>query len=162
DTKLTAALFYKDNALTNDTADSAETTATNKGLKKRAEFIKGSKPVDMMGNLHLDLMHMERYLLNNINMKITLNHTKPEFCLMAPATGTTSYIIKFEEATLFLRKVRVAPGVLLGHEHALTKATAKYPHRNVEVTSFTIPANALNITRDSLFQGRIPQELIVG
>ena len=46
-----------------------------------------------------------------IDLKIKLIRSKPEFCLM----GDGKFKIALEHASLFVRKVQVSPGVLLGH-----------------------------------------------
>ncbi|GFW89632.1 uncharacterized protein TNCV_1025161 [Trichonephila clavipes] len=110
--QLTAELFYKD---------------SDDGLKKRTEFFKESATVDMIGCIHSDLFHQDRLLLNLVDLKIKLIRSKPEFCLQ----GSEGFKVVLDHVSLFIRKVRVNPGVILGHAKALEKTSAKYPINRV-------------------------------
>ncbi|GFX52302.1 uncharacterized protein F54H12.2 [Trichonephila clavipes] len=105
--QLTAELFYKD---------------SDDGLKIRTEFFKESATVDMIGCIHSDLFHQDRLLLNLVDLKIKLIRSKPEFCLQ----GSEGFKVVLDHVSLFIRKVRVNPGVILGHAKALGKTSAKY------------------------------------
>ncbi|GFT79580.1 uncharacterized protein TNCV_3177381 [Trichonephila clavipes] len=87
------------------------------GLKKRTEFFKESATVDMIGCIHSDLFHQDRLLLNLEDLKIKLIRSKPEFCLQ----GSEGFKVVLDHVSLFIRKVRVNPGVILGHAKALEK-----------------------------------------
>ncbi|GFY36188.1 uncharacterized protein TNCV_4845601 [Trichonephila clavipes] len=79
------------------------------GLKKRTEFFKESATVDMIGCIHSDLFHQDRLLLNLVDLKIKLIRSKPEFCLQ----GSEGFKVVLDHVSLFIRKVRVNPGVIL-------------------------------------------------
>ncbi|GFU93727.1 uncharacterized protein F54H12.2 [Trichonephila clavipes] len=106
--QLTAELFYKD---------------SDDGLKKRTEFFKESATVDMIGCIHSDLFHQDRLLLNLVDLKIKLIRSKPEFCLQ----GSEGFKVVLDHVSLFIRKVRVNPGVILGHAKALEKQAQNIP-----------------------------------
>ncbi|GFT65812.1 uncharacterized protein F54H12.2 [Trichonephila clavipes] len=106
--QLTAELFYKD---------------SDDGLKKRIEFLKESATVDMIGCIHSDLFHQDRLLLNLVVLKIKLIRSKPEFCLQ----GFEGFKVVLDHVSLFIRKVRVNPGVILGHAKALEKQAQNIP-----------------------------------
>ncbi|GFW14385.1 uncharacterized protein TNCV_3327981 [Trichonephila clavipes] len=93
--QLTAELFYKD---------------SDDGLNKRTEFFKESATVDVIGCIHSDLFHQDRLLLNLVDLKIKLIQSKPEFCLQ----GSEGFKVVLNHVSLFIRKVRVNPGVILG------------------------------------------------
>ncbi|GFX97580.1 uncharacterized protein TNCV_2841401 [Trichonephila clavipes] len=107
--QLTAELFYKD---------------SDDGLKKRTEFFKESATVDMIGCIHSDLFHQDRLLLNLMDLKIKLIRSKPEFCLQ----GSEGFKVVLDHVSLFIRKVRVNPGVILGYAKALEKNKRKISH----------------------------------
>lgn len=140
--QLTSEMFYKD---------------TDGGLAKRSEFFKLSATVDMIGGLHSDLFHQERLLLNMIDLKIKLIRSKPEFCLM----GASGHKVVLDHISLFVRKVRTSPGVILGHAKALEKGTAKYPINRVQCKVYSIPQGNMGVVKDNLFVGEMPQKLIV-
>ncbi|XP_067406036.1 uncharacterized protein F54H12.2-like [Emydura macquarii macquarii] len=63
---------------------------------------------------------------------------------------------------LFVKKVRVAPGVRLGHAEALLTANAKYPVDRVGMKVFSIPAGSRVSNQENLFLGQLPKTLVLG
>ena len=122
--QLTMSLFYKDTQgkmdSVNPVADDAD---ANLGLKARYAFTKTSNTVDMMGPIHSDLFFQERLLLNGVNLRIRLNRTKNAFCLVSSAVNPQFKVI-ITQAILYVRKVKVAPAISLGHAAALKQAPA--------------------------------------
>lgn len=141
--QLTAELFYKD---------------SENGLEKITEFFKESRTVDMIGCIHSDLFHQERLLLNLVDLKIKLVRSKPEFCLL----GKAGFKVVLDHVSLLIRKVRVSPGVILGHARALEKGTAKYPINRVLCKVYSIPKGNMSIVQDNVFVGQMPKRIIVG
>ncbi|GFS36563.1 uncharacterized protein F54H12.2 [Trichonephila inaurata madagascariensis] len=105
------------------------------GLKKRTEFFKESATVDMIGCIHSDLFHQDR----SEGFKVVLDHV-----------------------SLFIRKVRVNPGVILGHAEALEKTSAKYPITRVLCKVYSIPKGSMSFIQDNIFSGQMPKKLFVG
>jgi hypothetical protein len=66
------------------------------------------------------------------------------------------------KAILYVRKVRVLPSVLHGHELGLQAHNAIYPVQHVSVDSHTVPSGQQSFTKENLFQGRMPKFLVVG
>ncbi|GFX27158.1 uncharacterized protein F54H12.2 [Trichonephila clavipes] len=141
--QLTAELFYKD---------------SDDSLKKRTEFFKESATVDMIGCIHSDLFHQDRLLLNLVDLKIKLIRSKPEFCLQ----GSEGFKVVLDHVSLFIRKVRVNPGVILGHAKALEKTSAKYPINRVLCKVYSIPKGSMSFIQDNIFSGQMPKKLFVG
>ena len=119
--QLSSELFFKDTAGRLNVYDTADANP-NEGFNKRAQMFKLSSSVDMIGRLHLDIFHQERLLLNMVDVKIKLIRSKPEFCLLGEGDD---FKISLENASLFVRKIRVSPGVVLGHAKSLEKTSAK-------------------------------------
>ncbi|GFX85983.1 uncharacterized protein F54H12.2 [Trichonephila clavipes] len=141
--QLTAELFYND---------------SDDGLKKRTEFFKESATVDMIGCIHSDLFHQDRLLLNLVDLKIKLIRSKPEFCLQ----GSEGFKVVLDHVSLFIRKVRVNPGVILGHAKALEKTSAKYPINRVLCKVYSIPKGSMSFIQDNIFSGQMPKKTFVG
>ena len=57
---LSSALFYRDSS---NHLDDTQGNA-NKGLRTRRDLSAGSREMDMMGRLHVKIMHQERYMIN--------------------------------------------------------------------------------------------------
>ncbi|GFY55333.1 uncharacterized protein TNIN_292571 [Trichonephila inaurata madagascariensis] len=152
--QLTAELFYKD---------------SDDGLKKRTEFFKESATVDMIGCIHSDLFHQDRLLLNLVDLKIKLIRSKPEFCLQ----GTEGFKVVLDHVSLFIRKVRVNPGVILGcvdkeaFYEAFSKSPYKFKHFNINfigvyVDGPPVPHNPLELDFSKDQYIRAYQTLFVG
>lgn len=154
--QLSSELFFKDTAGRMNVFDT-KATEPNDGFNKRVELFKLSQTADMLGRLHVDLFHQERLLLNMVDMKIKLIRSKSEFCLL----GDGSFKAVLEHASLFVRKVRVSPGVVLGHAKSLEKTTAKYPINRVFCKTYSIPSGNMSFVQDNIFTGQMPKRLVV-
>ena len=73
-TQLTAALFHKDDAGKMDELTAG--AAANSGFVTRRHLARNSRVMDLMGRLHADIFFQERYLLNNVDIKIRLTRSK--------------------------------------------------------------------------------------
>ena len=160
--QLTMAMFYKDTPgkmdAVNPVADDAD---ANMGLKARYAFTKQSRTVDMIGPIHSDIFFQDRLILNGVNLRLKLNRAKNSFCLVSSAGGTNHKVV-ITEAILYVRKVKVAPSIALGHAVALKQATAKYPIRRVDCKVLSIPGGFSSFTPDNLFLGQIPKRIVLG
>ena len=66
------------------------------------------------------------------------------------------------QAILYVRKVKVAPAISLGHAVALKQATAKYPIRRVDCKVLFIPGGFPTFSPDNIFLGQIPKRIVLG
>ena len=159
--QLSMALFYKDTPgkmdAVNPVADDAD---ANLGLKARYVFTQNSNTVDMMGPIHSDIFFKDRLILNAVNLRLKLNRAKNYFCLVSPTPGAAFKVV-ITEAILYVRKVKVASSVTLGHAAALKETTAKYPIRRVDCKVLSIPGGFSSFTPDNLFLGHIPKRLVL-
>ena len=67
-TQLTSQLWYKDTA---GHMEATQGNAGNAGLVERRRHIAGSRVVEMMGRLHVDLFMQDRFLLNGVSVART-------------------------------------------------------------------------------------------
>jgi len=157
--QLTSALYYKDTAGNMDSVDFDDEDNVSKGLAVRRRMARECRVIDMMGRLHADIFFQERYMLNEVGVKIKLIRSKDTFCLMG---DNANYKVKITHASLFARKVKVMPSVFLAHAKAMERGTAKYPIRRVVCKSFTIPQNYLDMNHEKLFSGQLPTRIVIG
>ena len=159
-TQLTSALYYKDTAGQMDTVGlrAGDNVVPNEGLVKRSQHTNLSRVVDMVGRLHADIFFQDRYMLNEVNVKIKLVRSKDAFCVMSDADCK----VMITKAAMFVRKVKLSPSVFLAHAKALENGTAKYPIRRVVCKSFTVPNGFRDISHEKLFSGQLPTRLVVG
>jgi len=158
--QLTCELFYKDDAGRMDSTVIAEAEGVqpNGGLQSRRTHVVGSREFDMIGRIHGDIFFQERYLLNEVGMRLKLVRSKDAFCLM----GENDAKLHITHASLFVRKVKLSPSVFLAQAKALENATAKYPIKRTVCKAFAIPQNYRDITYEKLVSGQLPTRLVVG
>ena len=123
--QLTSVLFYEDEAGKLDKLypripDSAD---KNIALNMQADFASVSKVIDMIGRLHSDIFFQERYMLNEVNLRMKLTRSKDTFALMA--AGGVAYSIIVNAASLLICKVKISLMVNLAHAKAFEIGTAK-------------------------------------
>lgn len=140
-------------------AQRAKEFVANKGLIARYNLFKKSQPIQLRARLQCDIFNINRYLLSNVNMTVKLTRSKPEFYLM----GTSErHMINIEETFLRVRRVKIAPSVMVDHAMALEKATAKYPIKRVIVKQFTLPYNANKASICGIHSGIMPTRVVFG
>ena len=154
-THLTSALYYQDTASQMNSLNADN----NAGFRERHARAVAGRDVDMIGRLHCDIFHQERYLLNNVDIKIRLIPSKNTFNIMAAGDNFKSII---SHASMFVRKVRLNPAVTLSHAKALERGTAKYPLKRVVVKTFSIPRGNVSVVQDNLFLSQTPNRLVIG
>ena len=138
--QLSSSLFYQDDAGKFDNLDMDGDDA-NDGFVSRNKFIRQSKSVDMIGRIHADLMFQDRYLLNEVAVKIKLIRSRDQFSLM----GAAQFKVVIENAILYVRKVKLSSTVFLAHAKALETSNAKNPVRRVICKSVTVPQGFFDV-----------------
>ena len=99
-TQLTSQLWYKDTA---GHMEATQENGGNAGLVERRRHIAGSRVVEMMGRLHVDLFMQDRFLINGVTVKIRLVRSKDAFSLMAGGANP-DYKVRIVDAVLFVRQ----------------------------------------------------------
>ncbi len=113
----------------------------------------------MIGPLHLDFFNQERYLLNNVDIRINLTRNNLKFVLMS--AENKEFKIIMQEAVLHVRKLKISSAAMIALSLALQKTAAKYPIKCSEVRFFTVPKGSSNMNQD-VITGNLPQRIIVG
>jgi len=158
--QLSMAMFYKDTPGKMNAVDPvADDADANMRLNARYTFAKQSNTVDMMGPIHSDIFFQDRLILNGVNLKLKLNRDKNSFCLVSSVPGANFKAV-ITETILYVRKVKVASSITLGHAAALKQSTAMYPFRRVDCKVLSIPGGFSSFTPDNLFLGLIPKRLV--
>src|SRR6218665_3844789 len=159
--QLTSALYYKDVAHHLENANPNDDTAENDGFKIRSTMTREGRAVDMLGCLHSDLFFQDRFLPNDVNIKVRLVRNKDAFCLMSSAAGA-AFNVRILECKLYMRKVKLSPSVFLAHAKALEVGNVKLPIRRAVCKTFIIPAGNLDASQESLFSGQLPTRIVIG
>ena len=127
----------------------------NDGLMKRRAIGSESREFDMVGRLHADIFFQDRYMLNEVGIKIKLTRSRNAFCVMGAGKAVISHV------SLFVRKVKLMPSAFLAHSKTLERGTAKYPIRRVVCKSFAIPRHYLDVNHEKLFSGQLPTHIVI-
>jgi len=114
--QLTSSLFFKVQPGRMDLVDFAD-AARNRSRWNRSRFPRGSLVVDMIGTIHTEIFFQNRYLLNEVNVKIKLVRSRNSFCLMT--ANANQFHAKIDSAIMFLRKVKLSQSVFLAHAKTL-------------------------------------------
>jgi len=82
----------------------------------------------MLECVHSDLFFQDRFVPNDVNIKVRLVRNKDAFCLMSSAQGA-AFKVRILECKLYVRKVKLSPSVFLAHVKALEVRSVKFPIR---------------------------------
>lgn len=159
-TNLENALFVMDN-------DEFKLADSNTGYKTRKEYCGGSELKELSGRLFLDLADQERFILNGMDMTITLTRNKDDFFMLAPKSNLTAAPVaaklKINDCKLYIRKHVLFPSISLSHQKLLEMNNlAQYPTIDSQITTFTIPKGNQTFSEDNIYHGAIPSRIIIG
>ena len=154
--KLSSQLYYKENASNTDATDpnGGDTSIYLRWMQTRDGQI-----FDMSGPLYLDMFDQSRLLLNGVPLQIKLWPSKNAFRLMSDTGG---YKLQIVDASLFLCMTKVHSGVLLAHSHTLKDSPALYPMVRSDIKTYSLTQGEFSFGVDDLFQGEVPDQLILG
>ncbi|CAB3998035.1 Hypothetical predicted protein, partial [Paramuricea clavata] len=153
DSHLTSALFYKDKAGKMDVVNPlAQDADVNTGLKQRHAYTRESKSVAMEGRLHSDLFAQDRYILGAVPIKIKRVRSRDPFCLVSSAEDPNFKVV-IEECLFRVRRVNVAPSIILAHSQSLQQITAKYPINRIDCKVVSVPRGNMSGNQPNIFQG---------
>ena len=121
--------------------------AGNHLLKSRYEYSNESGIVEMAGPIFCDVFFSERLLLSYVDLKVVINPSRHEFCLVS-SVDNADFKVKLIDGYLKVCKVKVNPSVSLARKVALKKGPAIYPIRGVDCNSFVIPGGNPSINKE--------------
>lgn len=156
ESQLTISMYAKDKAGKMDAVND-----DNTGLVKRREYFAESQTVQLIGKLHGDIFHQPRYMINGVDIKLSLVRNSDKMVLMAATT--TSFKVKIVNASLYVRKIDVNPGIQLSHIQSMEKSLtpAVYPIRRVAMKTFSIATGSLSCN-ETLMSGVLPKRIVLG
>ena len=134
----------------------------NPGHRSRMKLVQGGESTELVGPIMLDMFSQSKYLLSNVDMKLSFHKAQPEFCLNNFNEGELSAKIIFDEAILYLRKCQVSQSVSQGHESGLLKREIIYPIQRTELQTIIVPAGLKSTNRENLFRGILPKLIVLG
>ncbi|XP_075421377.1 uncharacterized protein F54H12.2-like [Ascaphus truei] len=156
-TQFTTGLFYKDTAGQHQTRTVG---GDNHGFTKRSQMTERGKAVELLGHLHSDIFFQEKLILNGLDLKIKLTRNKDTFCLMS--AEAEPFKIQILNASLFVKRVQIAPAVRIGHAQGLLSGNAKYTIDRVGMKIYSIAVGSRVCNLENLFLGQLPKLVIIG
>ena len=113
----------------------------------------------MCGPIFADTFNVSRYLLNEVDVRLKLFQSKHDFRLMSSEAGK-KYKVIITEVMLKAAMVGIHPDILKSHARALKDTPAIYPFNRRDVK--TLPKGQYNMNLEDIFQGKIPNRLVLG
>ena len=111
------------------------------------------------GKIHCDIFNINKYMLNNIDIKLVFRRSSDKFCLLC--VYKTPCTMSANDTFLGIRRVKISNAVMLAHAMALEQKTAKYPIKRVLVKSFVISQSSDVFTISGIHFGIMPTRLVI-
>src|SRR5574343_27959 len=147
-------------AATATAAASLSLKKSNKGWNERRNQLTSNQGFQMAGRLHCDIFNTNKYLLNNVDLRIVLIKASESFVLLGDKEKCKDYRIRIDNCFLKIRRVAISPSVMLAHALALEKTTAKYPIKRVITKFVSLPAKVNRYEITAIHTGIMPTRLV--
>ena len=134
----------------------------NQGFAKRHKFIENSKKFTLSGPIFTDVFMSDRLLINMLDLKVVLNRSYNEFCLMDKNSTSKYPKVELTDVVLKIRKVKVDQAIRDSTEILLKQTPAIYPVRRVVCKALSIAPGLPNIRLDNIFSGLVPTSFVFG
>lgn len=133
----------------------------NLGLAERSTHFHQSAVVQTMAPIHCDLFAQNRYMINQVDLRMQVHRNSDNFCLMR-YQNQNNFKIEVVNMRWYVKAVNVQNSVSLAIEKTLQHFTAKYPVKRVEMKTMHIAAGRQECPQTPLFNGQIPRRLVLG
>ena len=147
---------------TNETPEVVEIKipkVANKGfLDRRKNFKDGKGKIKLIIPLHCDMLHSDKFLINNMGLFFEFERNKDSFLLMG---DDKEFKVLIKKADMMVRKCQINESVKLAHRKALEIGDIKYPIRQNKTYVSIIDNGTKEHTVTSLGT-HIPNKIICG
>lgn len=133
----------------------------SKSIRARINRTKGGKVFEILVKVNTDITNQSKLLLPGVDLRIVAQHNTDAFRLLTFDTETQKHQIKFLNAALTLRKVKVSHSTFLAHQKELRSRPACYVMRGLESKVRSIAPGSLDTTIENLYNDRVPDRLTV-
>ena len=134
----------------------------NQGFAKRHTFIENSKKFTLSGPIFTDVFMSDRLLINMLDLKVVLNRSYNEFCLIDKNSSSKNPKVELTDVVLKIRKVKVDQAIRDSTEVLLKQTPAIYPVRRVVCKALSIAPGLPNVRQDNIFSGLVPTSFVFG
>ena len=134
----------------------------NQGFAKRHTLIENSKKFTLSGPIFTDVFMSDQLLINMLDLKVVLNRSYNEFCLIDKNSSSKSPKVELTDVVLKIRKVKVDQAIRDSTEVLLKQTPAIYPVRRVVCKALSIAPGLPNVRQDNIFSGLVPTSFVFG
>ena len=139
-------------------ADPAAIT-TALGDAKKLE-VQRSNQVTYYGRLAVDVFSSDKHLLSGVTLRISFRKSPNDFVIISEADDK-HYMVRFDEANLYVRKMTVSDSVISAIEKTLLKTPAMYRYNEVIPKSFLAQAGQRSWKHEDIFTKEPIRRLII-
>ena len=134
----------------------------NEGLDSRKSMFMRSREVDLVGRLHCDVFRQNRFILNNVSLRVTLHRSSDTFMIQGDNTDGVGWKMVITDMTLLLKTAKPTQMTERTLEKNLMETPAIYPMERTVMKYFIIPPGSSMFNAPTLFQGKLPKMVIFG
>jgi hypothetical protein len=133
----------------------------NDGYRARNGWIARSVVAYFTGPLFLDACVQNQYYTDRMGIQLKFTRNKNNFALMAydAADVNETYKIQIQAFSIWLRRVQVAPSVIVGHLHGLSKQNAYWNYPAFKVMTLHVNAATVEISQNNVCPGIYPKAI---
>ena len=117
--------------------------------------------VHVRGPLNLDISGLNAFMVDGVNMKVSLEPIDPKYLINKKADDTSIPDYELLSVKLLVTKIKPAASVLLATKKALLQQPIEYIMRRKIVDTPIIPKDVLEYTTSRPFQELIPAQIYV-
>ena len=148
-----------------DSSKTARDTSTvkdfvNEGYLQRYKLTAGGALCDTAGPLLLDLCQQSRPIINGVDIHVKLWPAKDTFVIMTERANKVKLVL--DDITLRVCKLEIDEETRKEHESRLRHTPSKYPMQKTVMKTYTLPHDIFQINIEDMYQGLVPNQLIVG
>jgi len=133
----------------------------NEGAKPRKTLIKESRRFEVRDMLDVDFFQTGRLLVPDADITLKIFFNEPKFFLQTAADNKQTYKLLLEEATLYVRKIRIIPSLANTIDKELATKPAIYPFIRREITSYNIPTGFSSFKMENIFRGQLAHRYFI-
>lgn len=140
-----------------------EESTTDPGWIARCDEVDKSGTFEFIGRPHLDIMHQTKYILPGLNVRISFTRSEDAFVIQTKGTTLPGNLkVKILEAKLYVTKHIILPSEQLKQLKQWEKEPIRYPMREIQMKSYTLPTGTLSHHNQSLITSLLPDRLVIG
>lgn len=152
-------LFFKDTPYAFSKTE-LDGKGANTGLIARHEYTRAGAEVYVISPIAHDLMQVQEYLPNEIEIKLRFWPNTDEFFIIS-GESSERYKYVVEDCILEMHGYEPSDNVLMRHNQILSKSNAQFHYKRSVLKSYQIPPNLQTWTIFQFLQNEVPSDLVI-